>query len=108
MRHLVRLAVGTLMAATVPASAQQFVAPPRTITDITAILDQEKPKAWVAPAKRVMAEIQPSDSFRPAELAQFYYERCKNNSAIGELSKAIADCEKAEAIGRKALRAEEL
>jgi CHAT domain-containing protein/tetratricopeptide (TPR) repeat protein len=108
MRHLVRLAVGTLMAATVPASAQQFVAPPRTITDITAILDQEKPEEWRTSATRVMAEIQPSDNFSPAELAQFYYERCKNNSAIGELTKAIADCEKAETIGRKILRPDEL
>jgi CHAT domain-containing protein len=108
MMHLVRLAVATLVIAIVPASAQQFVAPPRTIADITAILDQEKPEAWRASAFRVMAEIQPSNNFSPAELAQFYYERCKNNSAIGELSKAIADCEKAEAIGRKVLRPDEL
>jgi CHAT domain-containing protein/tetratricopeptide (TPR) repeat protein len=108
MMHLVRLAVATLITAMVPASAQQFVAPPRTIADITAILDQVKPEAWRASAMRVMAEIQPSDGIGPAEQAQFYYERCKNNSAIGEVRKAIADCEKSEAIGRKVLAVGEL
>jgi CHAT domain-containing protein len=108
--HLVRATAAALIliATAVPAAAQHFVAPPRTIADITAILDQEKPEPWRASAVRVLAEIQPSDGISRAELAKFYYERCRNNSTIGELRKAIADCEKAEAIGRGVLSLSEL
>ncbi|TWI00205.1 CHAT domain-containing protein [Bradyrhizobium daqingense] len=87
----------------VPALAQQFIAPPRTIADITAILHQEKPDAFRASAMRVMAEIEPSHAFSPTELVEFYYERCRSNAAIGELRRAIADCEKAEVSGRRVL-----
>ncbi len=63
-----------------PAAAQSasFVAPPRTIADITAILDQEKPdpsRRWRDCAPRADAKAAGGSGGR-GELARFYYSRC--------------------------------
>ncbi len=72
-----------------------FVAPPRTIADITAILDSEKPD----PAKiaKLQAEAEapvPGKASRP-ELAKFYYQRGNARARLGQLSGALADADKA-------------
>jgi CHAT domain-containing protein len=72
-----------------------FIAPPRSITDITAILDTEKPDpakiaTWRADADAVV----PSKASRDA-LARFYYKRGFARATLGELSGATADAEKA-------------
>ena len=71
-----------------------FVAPPRTIADITAILDQEKPD----PAKRAKtesdAEAKPPAG-NPSALGQFYYRRAQARATLGRVNEAIADCLKA-------------
>ncbi len=79
-----------------------FVAPPRTITDITTLLDGEKPD----PAK--IAELQKSAALEaPAKasqsvLAHFYYDRGNARTRLGDLAGAIADGEKAVEFGHKA------
>src|SRR5580704_4961424 len=59
------------------ASAVQpaFVAPPRTIADITAILDSEKPDAAKDAQRKAAAEAAPPANAPPVKLAQFYYDR---------------------------------
>src|SRR5262245_36610077 len=71
-----------------------FVAPPRTIADITAILDQEKPD----PAKRAKAEAEavaePAAKADRATLKDFYYRRAQARVSLGRLKDAVADCER--------------
>src|ERR1051326_5525336 len=75
-----------------PAQSQEraFVPPPRTITDITAILDQENPNPETAAKMRAVAEAQPTG--RGAELAQFLYDRCLAKAGRGDTAGALADC----------------
>ena len=67
----------------------EFVAPPRTITDITAILDSEKPD----PAK--IAKLQSRGRRRrsrqgsPSELVRFYYDRGNARARLGRLREAM-------------------
>ena len=72
-----------------------FVAPPRTIADITAILDQEKPD----PIKRAKAEADAASEPPPqadrAKLKDFYFRRAQARVSLGRQKDAIADCEKA-------------
>src|SRR5262245_4835495 len=72
-----------------------FVAPPRTIADITAILDQEKPD----PAKRAKAEAEavaePPAKADRATLKDFYFRRAQARASLGRLKDAVADCERA-------------
>jgi CHAT domain-containing protein len=71
-----------------------FVAP-RTIADITAILDQEKPD----PAKRTKTEAEavaePPAKADRATLKEFYYRRAQARTSLGRLKDAVADCERA-------------
>ena len=72
-----------------------FVPPPRTITDITAVLDQEKPDAAGLATMRAEADAaEPASATRPV-LAKFYYSRCLARSRLGDFSGAVADCDKA-------------
>ncbi len=82
-----------------------FVAPPRTITDITAILDSEKPD----PAKiaKLQAEANapvPTKGSRE-ELARFYYQRGNARASLGQLKDAIADADNALKTARGAVDA---
>ncbi len=79
-----------------------FVAPPRTITDITAILDSEKPDAAKIAKLKTAADAQVPSNGSPAELAQFYYQRGNARSTLGRLHDAIDDANKALEAGRKA------
>jgi CHAT domain-containing protein len=77
------------------AQSAPLVAPPRTIADITAILDQERPDA----AKRAKAEAdaaaEPPLHAEAAKLKDFYFRRGQARALVGRLKDAIADCEKA-------------
>ncbi len=88
--------------------APAFVAPPRTITDITAILDQEKPDPKVAVRMRADANAAPPAGAGRGELAKFHYKRCIARSALGEYRGAVADCEKAVELGRDSLQTVDL
>ncbi|MGZ3250328.1 MAG: CHAT domain-containing protein [Croceibacterium sp.] len=78
-----------------PAETPSFIAPPRTIADIAAILAQEKPDAGRIAAQRAKANsIPPSTNDRRA-LAQFYLERGEMRGRLGRVREAIADGETA-------------
>jgi tetratricopeptide (TPR) repeat protein len=77
-----------------------FVAPPRNIADITAILDQEMPDEVKIAARKAAADAAPPANASPAKLAQFYYDRANARALLGRSKDAIADCEKAFAVGK--------
>jgi len=79
---------------------QGFTPPPRTISDITAILDQHKPDAAAAAAARAKADSQPSSGLAPTELAKFYYDRGIAAGDIGRADQWMADLGKAVEIAR--------
>jgi CHAT domain-containing protein len=79
-----------------------FVAPPRTITDITAILDSEKPDPEKVAKLKAQADAPvPSDAVG-AELARFYLRRGNARSTLGRLNDAIDDANNALEAGRAA------
>jgi CHAT domain-containing protein len=77
-----------------------FVAPPRTIADITAILDSEKPDQAAIAARKAAADAKPPDNASPAQLAQFYYDRAAARSFLGRTEEALADGLQAIALGK--------
>jgi CHAT domain-containing protein len=84
-------------AATRPAwpQAVSFVAPPRTISDITAILDQQKPDSQLVAKLRSAADENPPLGASEAELAHFYYDRGQARMNLGRSSESIADARRA-------------
>ena len=68
-----------------------FVAPPRTIADITAILDNEKPDEAKIAARKAQADATPPSDLSGAKLAQFYYDRGAARALLGRNKEAVAD-----------------
>lgn len=77
-----------------------FVPPPRTIADITAILDAEKPDLKKIEKVKSDADRMPTGKESKQELAQFYYDRANARSQLGRLADAIADANRAAEVGR--------
>ena len=73
-----------------------FVPPPRTVEDITAILDQQK-RADPTIAERALARAEeaPPAAADPAALSRFYYQRALNARAIGRSKQEIEDLRQA-------------
>lgn len=94
--EVVKMAPGTAM----PAG---FVPPPRTITDITSILDNEKPDLKVIEELKEEADAQPTGKESRADLAQFYFDRGSARSQLGRIAEALADGNKAVEIGQGAV-----
>ena len=80
-----------------------FVPPPRSVADITAILDQEKPDPNKAARLRAEADAKPPATSDRATLAKFHYGRCTARGTLGDLRAAIADCQKAVDLGQGAV-----
>lgn len=78
----------------------QAAAPPRTIADITAILDQEKPDP--AKTERAVAEADqaPPKNAAPKAVVDFYFKRAQARAELGRSKEAIADAQKAIEAGR--------
>lgn len=76
-------------------------APPRTITDITAILDQEKPDSERFARLKAGADSQPPANADRRALARFYQQRAEDRSALGRMREAVPDIRQAIAIGRE-------
>jgi CHAT domain-containing protein len=76
-------------------------APAGTVTDITAILDQQKPNPGAAAKMRAAADEPPAAGAGPAELARFYYKRSEARSTLGRHADALADAESALAAAAK-------
>jgi CHAT domain-containing protein len=88
------------IAAQAAALPTSFVAPPRTIADITAILDSEQPDpAKLAKLRGEADEAAPSKG-SPGDLARFYYRRGAARASLGRLKDAVADAEKAAELAR--------
>ncbi|MDB5875933.1 MAG: Tetratricopeptide 2 repeat protein, partial [Ramlibacter sp.] len=82
-----------------------FVAPPRTITDITAILDSEKPDLKQIEELKAEADAKPTGKESREDLAQFYFDRGNARAQLGRLADSIADANKAMEVGRGAITA---
>jgi CHAT domain-containing protein/predicted negative regulator of RcsB-dependent stress response len=77
------------------AETRAFVPPPRTIADITAILDNEKPDPAKTAQRRNDANAQPPAGAGGMVLASFLFKRAQARAEIGRMDEAIADLEKA-------------
>jgi CHAT domain-containing protein len=66
-----------------------------TVSEITAILDAEKPDPTVVAHLRAEADAPPKAGLGRREQALFSYERCAARATLGDFKNAIADCEKA-------------
>jgi CHAT domain-containing protein len=72
-----------------------FIAPPRTIADITAILDQEKPdRARIAALQAEAGAAAPTNA-DPQALIKFHYGRAQAEANLGRFPEAISDLKKA-------------
>jgi CHAT domain-containing protein len=80
-----------------------FVAPPRTISDITAILDSEKPDLKKIEELKADADAVPTGKESRGDLAQFYFDRGNARAQLGRLAESIADANKAMEVGRGAV-----
>jgi CHAT domain-containing protein len=72
-----------------------FVTPPRTISDITAILDSEKPDTNKIDELKRKANATPPTNARRPDLARFYYDRGNARAQLGRLNESIPDANKA-------------
>jgi len=77
-----------------------FIAPPRTIADITAILDNEKPNEAKIAARKATADAERPNDAPAGKLAQFYYERGNARALLGRNKEALADGLQALAIAK--------
>ena len=85
-----------------PARAQtlQFIEPPRTISDITAILDREKPNSAILAKNKAAADAQPPRGASAAALFEFYLGRAEARWELGHIGDAREDAEQAIKEGR--------
>ena len=80
-----------------------FVAPPRTIADITAILDKERPDPAKIAELKADADAAPPKGASAADLAQFYYDRGNARALLARSKEALADGLKALEVGKGAI-----
>ena len=66
-----------------------LVAPPRTISDIAAILDQQKPDAAKIAELTTMAEAPVPGGLKGLALADFYYKRAQARALLGRSDDAL-------------------
>jgi CHAT domain-containing protein len=85
-----------------------FVAPPRTITDITAILDSEKPDGAKIAKRKADAEAAPPKDASASALAQFYYDRGYARALLGRNKEALADGVQALAVAKSGVEFRQL
>ena len=77
------------------ALAQTLPAPPRTVEDILAVLDQYKRDPAAVERLRAAATAKPPDTANRQDLAIFYHKRGRANGLIGNTRQAISDFNKA-------------
>ena len=80
-----------------------FVAPPRTVSDITAILDSEKPDPQKIAQRKAAADAMPAAGASRQDLARFHYDRGNARAQLGRLNELLVDANKAVEIGRGAV-----
>jgi tetratricopeptide (TPR) repeat protein len=79
-----------------------FVAPPRTIADITAILDSEKPDEAQIVKRKAQADAAPGNLSGP-KLAQFLFDRASARALLARNKEALADGLQALEIGKNGM-----
>jgi CHAT domain-containing protein len=77
-----------------------LVAPPRTISDIAAILDQQKPDAAKVAELTATADAPAPKDLKGLQLADFYYKRGQARTLLGRADDALADAELAVSNGQ--------
>ena len=70
-----------------------FVPPPRTIADIAAVLDTEKPNPVMLAKLKTEADSEPRNGSSASDLAEFYSKRANARSLLGRDKEAVADAE---------------
>lgn len=80
-----------------------FVTPPRTIADVAAILESEKPDAGTIEKLKADADAKPTGKESREGLARFYFDRGNVRAQLGRLADSIADANKAIEIGQGAV-----
>src|SRR5712675_3048789 len=70
-----------------------LVAPPRTISDIAAILDQQKPDAGSIAELTSTADAPTPNGLKGLALADFHYKRAQARALLGRGDDALADAE---------------
>ena len=80
-----------------------FVAPPRTIADIAAILDSEKPDVKKVDELKADADSKLTGKESRVDLAQFYFDRGNARAQLGRLTESLADANKAIEVGKGAV-----
>ncbi|TAJ35614.1 MAG: CHAT domain-containing protein [Reyranella sp.] len=90
--------------AAIAQQAPAFVAPPRSVADIAAILDQEKPDPARVARLQARASAEPATGLNDGALAAFYFDRALARSELGRGLEAIADAEKSVELRRKLSR----
>ena len=89
-------AVALVLGALTPTSiAQTFVPPPRSIADITAVLDSEKPDPAKLARYVAQADAQVPAGASPAALGAFYRDRAVAASQLGRVDQWISDAKEA-------------
>jgi CHAT domain-containing protein len=68
-----------------------FVAPPRTIADITAILDSEKPDEAQIEKRKALADASPPNNVTGPKLAEFLYDRSAARALLARNKESLAD-----------------
>ena len=81
-------------------TAEAQGAPPKTIADILALLEQEKPDPAKLAKLREESDAEPPANASPAELMKFYLRRSEARQVAGRLADARADADKGLAIDR--------
>src|ERR1700758_5302134 len=94
MGRVLRIA-SVMMGLLSSAALAQTLPPPRSVADITAILDQEKPDLAKIAAQTRTADAQPPANLSGLALARFYAGRAAAAEAIGRIGQSIADLHKA-------------
>jgi CHAT domain-containing protein len=70
-----------------------LVAPPRTISDITAILDQQKPDVAKIAELTATADAPVPNGLKGPQLADFHYKRAQARVLLGRSEESLADAE---------------
>lgn len=84
------------------ATPVSFVPPPRTVADITAILDRQKPDPAKRAASTARADSQPAAGLAPQDLADFHYQRGLAAFELGQAQQSLDDFKMAYEIGTAA------
>ena len=80
-----------------------FLPPPRTIADIAAILDNERPNPETLAKLKADADAEPATRLAASSLVEFYYERGEARTLLGRNVDAISDAETALTIAGKSV-----